>query len=188
MKTSGGGCMSQDEHRAMQHGIIGPGPRAAVVAPDGDGAATHRDRRRSSGDRRERVFWSLFYGGVRPRRRRGRRDADHHRPLVDWHGEGLLTSSIVVLLLCVADALLTLQLLTDGATEVNPLMALLVARGALGFALVKLSLTGAGVLALVSIARFRVFRQLRAAMFVHAVLFGYAVLVAYELWLVNRIA
>ena len=179
--------MDQNGDTAALQGVVGLRAIAAVAAPSAEGAAGHRDRRRGLGDRRERMFWSLFYGGLRPRRRHGRRDADHHRPLVDWHGEGLLTSAIVVLLLCVADALLTLQLLTDGATEVNPLMAQLVNRGALGFAIVKLSLTGAGVLALVSIARFRVFRQLRAATLVHAVLFAYSVLVAYELWLLNRI-
>ena len=179
--------MRQDDDVAAQHGTAGAGALAAIVVPAGDDSAGSRDRRRSQRDRRARLFHSLLYGGLKPRRRRGRREADHHRPLVDWHGEGLLTSAIVVLLLCVADALLTLQLLTDGATEVNPLMALLVHRGALGFALVKLSLTGAGVLMLVSIARFRVFRQLRVAMFVHAALFGYSVLVAYELWLLNQI-
>ena len=180
--------MSQHENGAAQRNTIGPGALAAAAAPAVDCAAGHRDRRCRAGDRRERMVWSLIAGGLRPRRRQGRRHADQHRPLIDWHGEGLLTSAIIVLLLCVADAVLTLQLLTDGAMEMNPLMALLVARGALGFAIVKLSLTGAGVLALVSIARFRVFGQLRAAMFVHAALFGYAVLVAYELWLVNRIA
>jgi hypothetical protein len=131
------------------------------------------------------MFWSLLYGGMRPRRRQGRRVQDHHRPVVDWHGEGLLTSAIVVLLLCVADALFTVQLLADGATELNPLMALLVHRGVLGFTIVKISLTGAGVLALVSIARFRVFRRLRVAMFLHAATLGYAVLVAYELWMLS---
>ena len=179
--------MSQVEDSTVRRGMIGPGALAAVAVSVVEDAAARRERRGSAADRRERMLWSLLYGGVRPRRRHGRRTADHHRPLVDWHGEGLLTSAIIVLLLCVADALLTLQLLTDGATEVNPLMAALVARGALGFALVKLALTGSGVLTLVSIARFRVFRQLRAAMFVHAVLFGYAVLVAYELWLLNSI-
>ena len=179
--------MDQDEDTAALHGVIRLRAHTAVAAPSAGGAALHRDRRRCAADRRERMFWSLFYGGLRPRRRHGRRDADHYRPLVDWHGEGLLTSAIVVLLLCVADALLTVQLLTEGATEVNPLMAQLVARGALGFVVVKLSLTGAGVLALVSIARFRVFGQLRAATLVHAVLFGYSVLVAYELWLLNQI-
>ena len=176
--------MRQDHDGAMRDGV--PGVLVAVAALAADGVVGYCDRRSAPADRRERMFWSLLYGGVRPRRREGRRVQDHHRPVVDWHGEGLLTSAIVVLLLCVADALLTLQLLTDGATEVNPLMASLVERGALGFAIVKLSLTGAGVLALVSIARFRVFRQLRAAMLLHAAMFGYAVLVAYELWMLNN--
>ncbi len=146
------------------------------------------ERRQGGRDRRERLFRSLVYGGLNPRRRSGRRAGDLHRPIVDWHSPGLFASSMLILVLCVADALLTLTLLAGGAREANPLMALYVYTDAQRFAIVKLSLTGVGVLTLVALARFRVFRVLRGAMLVHAILAGYLVLVVYELLLVQKLA
>jgi hypothetical protein len=153
----------------------------ALVAP---AAGFGPERRVAANDRRRKFIFSLVYGGLRPRRRTGRRAADHHQPIVDWHGPGLLTSSILVLLLCVADAFLTLLLLNDGAIEANPLMAVMLAGDGRHFAIAKLALTGGGVLTLVAMANFRVFRRIRAGTLVHTILAAYLVLVGYELALV----
>ncbi len=146
------------------------------------------ERRVAMRDRRDRLAFSLVYGGLRPRRRTGRRIADHHQPIIDWHGPGLLASSILVLILCVADAFLTLWLMTAGAIEANPLMAPLVAGDGQGFAITKLALTGGGVVTLVAMANFRVFRLFRVGSLVHTVLVAYLVLVSYELALVAHSA
>jgi hypothetical protein len=146
------------------------------------------ERRVASGDRRRKLVFSLVYGGLRPRRRTGRRVADHHRPIVDWHGPGLLASSILVLVLCVTDAFLTLWLMTNGAIEANPLMASLLAGDVQHFAIAKLALTGGGILTLVALANFRVFRLIRVGALVHTILLAYAVLVSYELALVAHSA
>ena len=148
-----------------------------------DGAPA--ERRVAGTDRRRRLMYALVYGGLRPRRRSGRRVDDHARPVVDWHGPGLWASAILVLVLCVADALLTLSLMTTGAVEANPLMAPLVDGDMLRFAVVKLTLTGGGILTLVALANFRVFRRIRAGALVHTILFAYLVLVAYEIALVS---
>lgn len=151
----------------------------AVALP----APAVRAERRSGADRRRRLWWSLLYGGLWPRRVGGRRAEDHHRPLIDWHGPGLLASCVLILMLCCADAFLTLLLISKGAVEANPVMALWVYDDVRTFTIVKLSMTGAGVLALVAIARFRVFGFVRVASLVHAVLVGYTVLIAYQLYL-----
>lgn len=158
---------------------------AAEVA--GSDAAVH-ERRQSGEDRRARLWHSLVFGGMNPRRRSGRRTADFYRPIVDWHGPWLFASSMLILILCVADGFLTLRLLAGGAIEANPFMALYVYGDAQRFAIVKLAMTGAGVLTLVSLARFQVFRVLRAQVLVHVVLVAYLVLVAYELKLLERMA
>jgi hypothetical protein len=145
------------------------------------------ERRSGARDRRARLWHSLMYGGLNPRRRTGRRTNDHHRPIVDWHGPGLFASSVLILVLCVLDAFLTLRLLSAGARETNPVMALYAYSDAQRFAILKLSLTGLGVLMLVALARFRVFRVLRAATLVHAVLAGYVALVGYEFVLLDRV-
>lgn len=157
--------------------------RPAVAEADLAGGFVER---RSGGDRRTRLWFSLVYGGVRPRRFAGRR-AEDHRPVIDWHGPGLLTSCLLILLLCAADALLTLLLIAQGAAEANPVMALWVYHDVRAFTIVKMALTGGGILALVAIARFRVFRRVRVASFVHALLVGYVALIGYELWLLARI-
>jgi len=147
-----------------------------------------RVERRAGGiDRRARFFGSLLYGGLNPRRRAGRRATDHHRPIIDWHGPWLFLSAMLILVLCVADGLLTLRLLEAGAVEANPVMASVVYDDARHFAILKLALTGAGVLTLVSLAGFRVFRLLRASAFLHAILLAYLVLVGYELALLDRL-
>jgi hypothetical protein len=156
-----------------------------------DRAATYGEarpeRRVAASDRRRKLVFSLVYGGFRPRRRASRRAADDHRPIVDWHGPGLLASTVLVLVLCVVDAFLTLWLMTeDVATEANPLMAPLVVGDARSFALIKLALTGAGVVMLVALSRFRVFRFIRVGTLVHTLLLAYLALVSYEFVLVTQ--
>lgn len=148
------------------------------------GLPTGAERRRPT-ERRRHFVWSLFYGGFRPRRRNGRRAEDQHRPIVDWHSPELLFSSVGLLVLSLCDAALTLVLLQHGANEANPVMALVVDGDMARFALVKLALTGGGLLTLVAIARFTVFRFFRAELIVHLAMAGYVVLICYEAWLVG---
>jgi Domain of unknown function (DUF5658) len=153
-----------------------------------DGAGPAVERRVANRDRRRKLMFSLLYGGLRPRRRTGRRVEDHHRPIIDWHGPGLLTSAVLVLVLCVIDAFLTLWLMTNGAIEANPLMAPLVDGDGRGFAITKLALTGGGILTMVAMANFRVFRLIRVGSLVHTILVAYLALVCYELVLVAQTA
>jgi len=89
--------------------------------------------------------------------------------------------AVVILLLCLSDAVLTLTLIAHGALEENPMMAPLV-RGSAGvFATVKLGLTAIGVILLLAFARVRAFGRLPVGGLLYAVLSMYAVLVAYEL-------
>jgi hypothetical protein len=146
--------------------------------PDDGGAD---ERREGARDRRDRLWFGLLYGGFRPRRREGRRTDDRVRPIIDWHDPALLASAILILILCVADAALTLKLLASGAREANPVMALFVYGDARRFVIAKIALTGGGVLALVALARFRVFRWMRAGALVHSMLVAYLLLITYEL-------
>jgi len=169
----------------LRAGIAGDGWRVDVTS---ESAGVVGERRVARGDRRRRFVFSLFYGGLKPRRRNGRRATDHHRPIIDWHGPELLASSILVLVLCVADALLTLWLMTQGASEANPLMAPLLGGDVRHFAIAKLALTGGGIVTLVALANVRIFRTFKVGTLVHTVLVAYLVLVSYELALVARTA
>lgn len=164
-------------HRAEVHGTF-VDPVSGLRLPE----------RRRNADRRRSLVRALFHGGLFPRRLGGRRAADHHRPVVDWHGPGLLLSAILVLLLCAADALFTLKLIGLGASEANPVMAWFVYDDASTFAIVKMTLTGLGVVALVAIARFRVFGVVRVASLLHSVLGAYLALMGWHLWLYSQLA
>ena len=124
-------------------------------------------------------------GSFARRRRNPRRGGENHLAAVDWHDARWLAVTLGILLLSCADAFLTLTLMSLGAHEANPLMRPLVMGSGAGFVAWKLGLTGAGVLALVIVARLRAFGGLPVGLLLYVILALYGVLVAYELWLVG---
>jgi len=141
--------------------------------------------RRERIERRRLSVRSVVYGGVRPRRRDTRRAADVTQPVVDWHESHLLAVSIAILLLCCADAFLTVTLLFTGTSELNPIMAKLLSIDVTLFTSVKMALTGAGILMLVLLSRIRLFGVIRGAQGLYGILAGYLALVLYELLLLS---
>ena len=142
--------------------------------------------RRDWTDRRRRVWWSVFYGSFNPRRRRpARRLGDSRFHPVDWYSAHLLAVSVVILLLCAADAFLTAILLLHGAEEMNPFMAVLVYRSVATFAASKMALTGISIVMMVFLARYRIMRVIRVEFVLYAVLAVYAWLIGYELWMLK---
>jgi hypothetical protein len=142
--------------------------------------------RRARAERRRRRIWSVWYGSFNPRRRaRPRRADDAHFHAIDWYSPHLLAVAIGIALLCAADAFLTLQLLANGADEINPIMAALLRRGVAAFVGAKVTLTGACVLALVVMSRYRFMRILPVEGMLYAVLAAYLSLIGYEIWLLK---
>ncbi len=142
--------------------------------------------RRQRADRRHRALWSVVYGSFNPRRRRpARRTNDSRFHPIDWHGAHLLAVSLGILLLSATDAFLTGILLVHGADEVNPIMALLVYRNVAVFAALKMAMTGAGIMVLVFLARYRFMRVIRVDLVMYAVLLVYAWLIGYEIWMLR---
>jgi hypothetical protein len=153
--------------------------RTAPCAPSSPG-----DRR--AGDRRSRIWWSVVYGNFNPRRRRPQRRANDFRyHSLDWHAAHLLALSIGILLLSAADAFMTVTLLSRGAIEVNPVMALVVYKSAALFAGLKMGMTSVGVLTMVILARYRFMRVLRVELVMFAIFIGYLVLLGYETWMLR---
>jgi hypothetical protein len=146
-----------------------------------------RGDRRERTERRQLSVWSVVYGGVRPRRRHLRRGLDEERPVVDWHDTHLLAVALAILLLCCADALLTLHLLVAGASELNPIMAKLLSIDVTLFTGAKIALTGVGILVLVLLSRFRMFGGIKVERGLYGILAGYLALVVYELLLLSSV-
>jgi hypothetical protein len=157
-------------------------PGTDAVGPVTDG------ERRDRADRRDRTWWSVLYGSFKPRRRRPpRRLSESRFHTLDWHSPHLLAVAIGILLLSVADAFMTVTLLSGGAVEVNPIMAALIYKSAALFASLKMAMTGFGVVLMVLLARYRFMRLVRVDIAMYAVLAVYSVLLAYEYWMLGRL-
>ena len=142
--------------------------------------------RRQRADRRGRAWWSVLYGSFNPRRRRPARRLDDSRfHPVDWYSAHLLAVSMGILLLSATDAFLTATLLLQGADEINPVMAVLVYRSVATFAASKMAMTGAGIVVMVFLARYRFMRMIRVELVLYAVLIVYAWLIGYEIWMLK---
>ena len=147
--------------------------------------AENGSERRERRDRRKRTIHALIHGSFSPRRHGPRRDDDLSFTAVDWHHPQWLAVAILTLLMCSADAFLTLTLISHGAVEANPFMQPLVGGSPLAFTLVKMGLTSGGIITLILLARVRLMRRIPVSFLLYTVLFGYAALVGYEFWLLG---
>jgi hypothetical protein len=167
--------------------FIPPTPDDFSAAPAA-GSREARDRRNRP-DRRQRIWWSLLYGSIRPRRRRpARRVEDGRFHVLDWHATHLWAVSIGILILSVVDAFLTLKLLSAGAVEVNPFMALFVGGNAALFAGLKMAITGVCVAPMVLLAGYRFMRVLRVEVILYCILLAYLVLIGHEVGMLRQFA
>jgi hypothetical protein len=141
--------------------------------------------RRSGAERRQKTMAAYWHGGLNPRRRAGRRATDIHYPIIDWYPPRLLAPVLAILGLCMLDGFLTVLLMTHGAIELNPVMAMFLPHDLGWFAGIKLSLTSMGVFILVACSHMRLFRTIPGEVLVYLVLIGYSCLIAYELELLE---
>ena len=144
------------------------------------------NERRSGAERRRLNVAAYWRGALNPRRRFGRREGDRVYPIVDWHSPRVLALVLLILGLSGFDGVLTVMLLSHGANEVNPLMALFVPHNLGWFAVVKLGLTSLGAVVLVACARMTLFRLFRGEVLLYFVVACYVALVTYELHLLKQ--
>lgn len=137
--------------------------------------------RRREPDRRANVVRALLYGSVRPRRQGPRRRGEQRLGAIDWHHPWWLAIGLLIVALSCVDAALTLQLVDRGAYEINPLLAPLVRGSGAPFVVLKVALTGGGIVCLTMLARLRVFGRVPVKLILYGVLLGYVVLIVYEL-------
>jgi Domain of unknown function (DUF5658) len=136
-------------------------------------------------ERRLSILGALWQGSFLRRRMGPRRDKDRHPVMTDWFQPQWLATAMIIMILSSADAVLTLALISRGATEINPIMEPLVRGSGRGFALWKIGLTAMGVVVLTMAARLRICGRIAAGSILYVVLAGYLVLVSYELSLLG---
>jgi hypothetical protein len=145
------------------------------------------DERRLIGERRSQTVRALVAGGWHARRRNPRRAEPARVGSVDWHASRWFAAALIVLLLSMADTMLTLVLIQHGAIEVNPLMAPFVIGSGPAFAFLKLALTASAVMILVVLTRVPTFGRLLAGPILIGAAMLYTILLSYELWLLDQL-
>lgn len=138
------------------------------------------NEQRGATDRRSFNWKTIVYATLY-RRRSGARRLDESFLL---HSDTLCNKSILVTMLVVSlsllDALLTTQLLSRGAVELNPIMDYYIRRDLATFVLLKTLLTGACVLILVALANHRFLMLFKTAHIVRLVVVSYLSLIVWE--------
>jgi hypothetical protein len=129
---------------------------------------------------------SLIYGGNRIRIRR---QEDRERLFfVDQYSPKLFAAIVIILFLCVLDALLTLFLLNHGAYETNPIMAHLLNIDPYTFYFVKYAMT---IIATVGLFLLRGIVIQKVNLSAHSLLYFvvglYLAVIAWELYLVSDV-
>jgi hypothetical protein len=147
---------------------------------------TESSERRVRRERRSRTLFSLLSGSFKRRRHGPRRVLDASIAVTDWYAPQWLAAGLVILILCVTDALITLALLEHGAHEANPFMDTIVHGDGRSFVAFKFGLTAVGVVVLILLARVRAFGRLPVSMLLYTVLLGYMWLVGYEFTLLRQ--
>ena len=152
-----------------------------------DSTAATPARRRAGQDRRRQPTSPFSMASLRGSRKSVRRLEDRHvHYYVDLYSraDGLLFTCI--LLLSVADAFFTLELIGRGLSEYNVVMDYYLRQSPLSFFLIKYALTAFGLLCLLLHKNYPLFR---GRFSVRAILIGvaimYCLLIAYELVLLT---
>ena len=143
---------------------------------------------RRSGERRHQILRALLQGHLWQRRRQLRRGGTTQLGAIDWHEPQWLAAALLIMLLSVADAMLTLTLLNRGATELNPLMRMVVMGSDRSFVYLKMGITAITVTMLVLLIRVRTFGRQLAGPLLLLTAVSYSLLIGYELWLLDGIS
>ncbi len=136
-------------------------------------------------NRRSSLKYLLFNG----RRERIRREEDRGKVFFfDRYTPKLFAAITAILMLSVTDGLLTLILIANGSSELNPVMAYFLQHSLLHFIIAKYILTSIGVVVLlifknVFLSRVRIYTH---SLF-SAVIVAFAAVVVWEIYLIMRI-
>ena len=132
-------------------------------------------------DRRQPSLKTLLGSLTLSRRRDSRREDDHIDSYTDWYGHWPFAATLIIILLCFADAFLTIVLLSKGAVELNTLMDWFIQKDTHMFAVVKMSMTGVALIVLVMHFNFRIYKYIAVRYLIYALVPLYSLLIFHEL-------
>lgn len=140
-----------------------------------------------NGDRRQPSLKTLLGSLSRYRRRHLRREDDKLNSYTDWYGHWPFAATLTIILLCFADAFLTIVLLSKGAVELNVLMDWLIQKDTHMFTVVKMSMTGTALIILVLHFNFRIYKFIAVRYLIYALVPLYSLLIFHELTMLANI-
>jgi len=150
--------------------------------------SSHSTDIRAKEDRRRSYLRSLLYSCFKRRRKAQRREHDRlENTFVDVHEPKLAYIFLLTLMLCIADAILTLNIIGNGGEEVNPFMRFLMEKDIELFFWVKFFMTSFGLLFLISHKHFTFYRVVSGYHILYGITAMYIVLVNYEIILLTQI-
>lgn len=138
-------------------------------------------------ERRQPSLKTLLGSISQSRRRLSRREHDQLNSYTDWYGHWPFAATLIIILLCFADAFLTIVLLSKGAVELNGLMDWLIQKNTHLFTLVKMSVTGAALIVLVLHFNFRIYKYIAVRYLIYALVPLYSLLIFHELTMLANI-
>jgi hypothetical protein len=137
-------------------------------------------------DRRIHQFPKWRYLLFSGRRARARRKEDIHRTFYfDRYSSNLFAAIIAILMLSVLDALLTLYLIDNGSTELNPVMSYFIEYGPFVFMGAKYFLTCTGVIILLLFRNVLRKRSITHTQHIFSYIIGaFTTVIAWQLYLI----
>jgi len=138
-------------------------------------------------DRRQPSLKTLLGSLRHSRRRESRREDDDLDSYTDWYGHWPFAATFIIILLCFADAFLTIVLLSKGAVELNTLMDWLIQKDTHMFAVVKMSMTGTALVVLVMHFNFRIYKYIAVRYLIYALVPLYSLLIFHELRMLTNL-
>jgi len=154
-----------------QHADSAPATATPNTTPEQAGQPERRDRR----DRRQQPTSAFSRWWLVGRRRGGRRGVESDGIYVDRYRPGEWVLVLGILVLSIADMVLTLLYIQAGGEEANPIMAWALSHGRHAFAFAKMGITSMGIVVLLVHIRFTRVRRCVQAIFV-----AYCVLMLYH--------
>lgn len=143
---------------------------------------------RTQNDRRYQPIQAFLYSTCKGDRAKARRQSEIDRGFyTDKYETWVFFNVVAVIILCAADAFFTLNIIAQGGTEANPVMAALLTYGDHTFMIVKMAVTTLCLLTAVVHINFRLYNIFSVKQILVVILALYLSLIGYELFLLSYI-
>ena len=139
--------------------------------------------RRNTDDRRYRSTKALSRHSLTGQRTLARRSEDKqvNGYYIDRYDLRIIVTLISILLLCLADAAMTILILSHGGQELNIIMELLIKESIFLFIIGKYLLTSGSLIFLVAHRHFKFLGRIKVSHMLLSLLIGYFLLISYEI-------